>query len=139
MESNTPDRGKIRIAVIITVVIILAVTLFVVVSNQSCASSSSKIEVIQEPRMTMVEGSLGYRPRVTATVKNKTNSTIKVQLSCSIYDRNGHVTKNITSGGYITLAGGETTTLVAESYTDYSIIEYSTACASFGNVEYKFL
>ena len=138
MESNTPDRGKIRMAVIITVVIILAITLFVVVSNRSCASSSSKIEVIQEPRMTMVAGSLGYRPRVTATVKNKTNSTIKVQLSCSIYDRNGHVTKNISSS-YITLAGGETTTLVAESYVDYSIIEYSTVCASFGNVEYKFL
>ncbi len=137
MEQNTSNKKKSIIIIIVSTCVLLFVIVFFF--GRSCSSATSPIEVVEEPKMTTVIGSLGFHPRVSATVKNKSNSTIKVQLSCSIYDRDGNVTKNITSGGYITLASGETTTLVAESFVDYSISEYSAKCASFGNVEYKFL
>lgn len=104
----------------------------------SCDTVSTKIEVISKPTMSMVRGSLGYRPQVKAQVKNKTNSTIHVELTCSIYDKDGNVSMNLDSG-YVTLGAGETTWLTAITFIDYSIFEYSNLCADFGNVEIKFL
>ncbi len=138
MEQNTPDKRKSKIAIIVSICLLLLVIFLIFNFSRSCSSSSSKIEVVEEPKMTMVIGSLACYPRVSAKVKNKSNSTIDVQLSCSIYDSEGNVTDNITSI-FMTLAPGETTTLVAESYYGCEFYEYSTQCASFGNVEYKFL
>lgn len=97
---------------------------------------STKIDVVSEPEMVAVYGSYGMHPKVVATVKNKTNSTISVEMTCSIYDDDGNVIENLLSG-YTKLAPGEQTTLVAESYRSYSVAEFYLTCCSFGNVEYK--
>lgn len=133
-----PKNQKAITTVAIIIGVIVAIIVYCLYSGVSCSSTSSKIEVTSEPKMTTEISSLGLSPRVSATVRNKSNSSISVQLRCTIYDSNGNVTDNIFSD-YVTLASGESTTLVAHTFIDYSIGEYYTKCASFGNVEYRFL
>ena len=126
---------------VIIVVLSLAIGFgcYSIVNNlMSCNSASTKIEVITKPTMSRAVGSLGYSPRVKAQVKNKTSSTIHVELTCSVYDKDGNVSMNLNSG-YVTLGAGETTWLTAMTFVDYSITQYNNLCADFGNVEYKFL
>ena len=124
------------IVIVVGIVVFLAIYLLVSSIFSGLDSASSKIEVIVEPKMSTTYDSLGFYPIVTVEVRNKTNSTINVYMTCSIYDQDGKVTTNLSSS-IVTLAAGESTRLVAESFTAYSATQYSRLCASFGNVEYK--
>lgn len=139
MEQNEHGTNKVKkILAVVLVVLACALVWFSVNRFTTCNSTSNKIEVLYEPAMTMATGSLGYTPQVKAQIKNKTNSTIKVEMTCSVYDRDGIVTVNLLSG-YKTIGAGETTWLTAKTFTNFSMSEYFTQCANFGNVEYKFL
>lgn len=133
------QRKKQKLLLALCIVgFIIGIIWIIVGTSESCNGASSKIEIIEEPKMTMVIGSYDIYPRVSVKVKNKTNSMIDVAMACTIYDTDGNVTQNISSN-YVKLAAGETTTLVAETSWGYSFLEYYQKCASFGNVEYKFL
>lgn len=139
-QNNSNSNGNVKKVLIIFLLFVLGFGIYYYVFRNlsSCNTASNKIEVITAPSMSTAIGSLGYSPRVKAQVKNKTNSTIRVELSCSIYNKNGNVSMNLNSG-YTTLGAGETTWLTAMTFIDYSIYEYNNLCADFGNVEYKFL
>lgn len=138
-QNNTNGTGVRRKVLIVIIALAIGIGCYSLFTNiTSCDTASTKIEVITKPTMSMARGSLGYSPRVKAQVKNKTNSTIHVELTCSVYDKDGNVSMNLDSG-YVTLGAGETTWLTAMTFVDYSITQYSNLCADFGNVEYKFL
>lgn len=138
-QNNTNGSGLWKKVIIVVLALAIGFGCYSIVKNlTSCDTTSTKIEVISKPTMSMAIGSLGYSPRVKAQVKNKTTSTIHVELSCSIYDKDGNVSMNLNSG-YVTLGAGETTWLTAMTFIDYSITQYYNLCADFGNVEYKFL
>lgn len=132
-------NGKQKaIVIVVGIAVFLAIYFMVSSIFSGLDGASSKIEVLVEPTMSTAYDSLGFYPKVTVEVRNKTSGTITVYMHCSIYDQDGRVTTNLSSETK-TLAAGESTRLVAESYVSYSFTEYSRLCASFGNVEYKFL
>lgn len=138
-QSNSNNNSVKNKVLIIVLVIAFGFGIYSIFKNlTSCNSASTKIEVLTQPTMSPTISSMGFSPTVKAQVKNKTNSTIRVELSCSIYDKSGNVSMNLNSG-YITLGAGETTWLTAMTFIDYSISEYNNLCADFGNVQYKFL
>lgn len=116
--------------------------LFVVVANFSgCglfgSGASNKIEVIEQPSLKYRIVGNRYSPAVKVVVKNKTNGTLKMEMTCVVYASDGSVTTGLKSS-YTTLVAGETVTLTATTSYTYSLIGYSDTCASFGKVEYKF-
>lgn len=138
-QNNTNGNSGWKKVIIVVLALAIGFGCYSLFNNlTSCDTASTKIEVVTKPTMSMAMGSLGYSPRVKAQVKNKTNSTIHVELSCSIYDKEGNVSMNLNSG-YVTLGAGETTWLTAMTFIDYSITQYYNLFADFGNVEYKFL
>lgn len=100
-------------------------------------NASSKIEVIEQPSLKYRIVGNGYSPAVQVVVKNKTNDTLKMEMTCSVYASDGSVTTGLKSR-YTTLVAGETVTLTATTTYTYSAIYYNELCASFGEVEYKF-
>ena len=132
------NKSKQKLLLVLCIVgFIIGIIWIIFDTSESCSGALSKIEII-EPKMTMAIGSYGVYPKVSVKIKNKTNSMINVGMTCTFYDADGNVTRNISSL-HVKLAAGETTTLTADSYTEYSIMEYYKECASFGNVEYRFL
>lgn len=138
-QNNANGNNVWRRVIIVIIAIAIGFGCYSLFNNlTSCDTASTKIEVVTKPTLSTAISSMGYSPRVKAQVKNKTNSTIRVELTCSIYDKDGNVSMNLSSG-YVTLGAGETTWLTAMTFVDYSITQYSNLCADFGNVEYKFL
>lgn len=107
-------------------------------SLTACNDVSDKIEILEEPKMTMGSNDFfGYFPVISVKIRNKTNSIINVGIDCTIYDKYGRHTQKISSL-YFGVDAGDTVTLWAKSNLGYSSWEYSTKCAEF-EVEYKFL
>ena len=122
--------------------IVVAITLLAMTINfAGCGlfgdNASSKIEVIEQPSLKYRIVGNRYSPAVQAVVKNKTDSTIKMEMTCTVYASDGSVTTGLKSR-YATLVAGETVTLIATTTYTYSAIYYNDLCASFGKVEYKF-
>ena len=117
--------------------VVLAVIMYFVLNKTVCDSTSNKLEVVSEPYLTYRTDGVWYSPIVKVTVKNKTSDTIKVQLSCTVYASDGNATTGLTSF-ITTLVPGETATITATTSYTYSPFNYSSICASFGKVEYKF-
>lgn len=129
-------RNKKRWIVVVAFTLIFAVVANFTGCGLFGGGTSNKIEVLTEPKMGATMVYTEYSPIVKAQVKNKSNGTVKVQLKCTIYGSDGSVTLNLTSL-IMELAAGESTWLTANTSYSYSYIQYSSKCASFGNVEYR--
>lgn len=131
------ETNKKKWIIIAVVVVALAAVIYFVCSNSSCNNASSKIEVVEKPRLKYRVVGNRFSPAVQVVVKNKTNGTLKMEMTCTVYKSDGSVTTGLKSL-YTTLVAGETVTLTATTSYTYSVINYDNTCASFGKVEYKF-
>lgn len=131
------EQNKKKWIIIAVVCIVLAAILYFVSTNVSCDNASSKIEVISEPCLKYRISGNRYSPVVQVVVKNKTNDTLKMEMTCTVYASDGSVTTGLKSL-YTTLVAGETVTLNATTSYTYSPLYYNDICASFGKVEYVF-
>lgn len=131
------EASKKKWIIIAVVSVVLAVILYLVGTNVSCDNASSKIEVVSEPSLTYRIVGNRYSPAVQVRVKNKTNDTIKMEMTCTVYASDGSVTTGLKSS-FTTLVAGETVTLTATTNYTYSPLYYNDICANFGKVEYKF-
>ena len=132
------EANKKKWVIIAVVCVALAAIIYWISSLVSCDSSASnKIEVVSEPYFSYRISGNRYSPAVRVTIKNKTNDTIKVEMTCTVYAKDGSVTTGLKSS-YTSLVAGETVTLTATISYTYSPLNYSDICARFGKVEYKF-
>ena len=131
------ESSKKKWIIIAVVAVALAAVLYFVGTNVSCDNASNKIEIVEEPSLKYRVSGNRFSPAVQVVVKNKTNNTLKLEMTCTVYASDGSVTTGLKSL-YTTLVAGETATLTATTSYTYSPLYYSDLCASFGKVEYKF-
>lgn len=118
-------------------VVVIAIVLVVLFSRISGGSANNKIEVVSQPSMSRRVVDNRFSPTVQVTVRNKTNETIRVCMTCTVYASDGSVTTSLTSST-VTLVAGETVTLTAKTSYTYTVLSYDNVCASFGDVKYEF-
>ncbi len=134
MSSFEELSTKTKVIVIAVSIVAFAVIFFVV---SAIVGGGEKVEQLTEPTLSVNYDALGFYPTVTVQVQNVTNSTITVQMRCTIYASDGSVTDNISSN-IVRLAPNEKTTLVAQSVVAINASLYSYKCASFGNLQYVY-
>ncbi len=135
MAENANNKKKWIIVGV--AVVAIAIVLIVLFSRVSDGSASNKIEVVSQPSMSRRVVDNRFSPTVQVTVSNKTNETIRVCMTCTVYASDGSVTTGLTSST-VTLVAGETATLTAKTSYTYTVLSYDTVCASFGDVKYEF-
>ena len=131
------EANKKKWIIIGVVCVALAVIIYLISTLASCGGASDKLEIVSEPHLSYRLIGSNYCPTVRVVVKNKTNDTIKVEMTCTVYAKDGSVTTGLKSS-YTTLVAGETATLTATTSYSYMWFDFDNSCASFGKVEYKF-
>ena len=135
MKENASNKKKW--IVVGMAVIVIAVVIVVLFSRVSDGGINNKIEVVSQPSMSRRVVDNRFSPIVQVTVKNNTNETIRVFMTCTVYASDGSVTTGLTSST-VTLVAGEKATLTAKTANTYTVLSYDTVCSSFGDVKYEF-
>jgi len=131
------EQNKKKWIIIAVACVVLAAIVYFVGTNVSCNNASNKIEVISEPYLSYRRIGSSYSPTVSVSVKNKTGGDLQIQMTCTVYKKDGSVNTGLKSS-IIALVVGETATVTASTSKEYMWFEFDEFCASFDKVEYKF-
>ena len=135
MSENANNKKKWMIVGV--AVVVIAIVLVVLFSRISGDGADNKIEVVSQPSMSRRVVGNRFSPTVQITVRNKTNDTIHICMTGTVYASDGSVATGLTSST-VTLVAGETATLTAKTANTYAVLSYDTVCSSFGDVKYEF-